>query len=67
MVSFAGIDRKVAVEIITFSADELRTRGVSVNAGKGCTLPAVSPASCSLAILLRGQRLPLVSHNKSLY
>ena len=37
MVSFAGIDRKVAVEIFTFSADELRTGLGSVTLAKDAT------------------------------
>ena len=66
-IGLTGTDRMVAVEMMTFSADGVRTGGGSVNAGRACGVPAVWSASRSLASLLRARRSPLVSHPGRLY
>ena len=66
-IGLTGTDRIVAVEMMTFSADKLRTGGGSVNAGRACGVPAVWSASRSLATLLRAQHSTLVSHPRRLY
>ena len=66
-IGLAGTDRIVAAEIMTFSANGLRTGDGSVNAGLACGMPAVWSAPCSLATLLRARRLPSVSYPRRLY
>ena len=66
-IGLTSTDRMVAVEMIIFSANGLRTGGGSVNAGRACGVPAVWSASRRLATLLRARRSPLVSHPRRLY